>query len=69
MMPFGIAILFLTAFAVIITLATDSVPANWPFQPIHREDDPAAYRLCLIGYGIAGTVGLLLFVIGLLTHR
>lgn len=59
MKGFGLALVLLSIFNLVITLATDSIPANWPFEPKHRDDHPDAFRLWLYavwGTGLAGVM-------------
>ena len=59
----GVGLMFVSAFVLIITFATDSIPANWPLEPQHREDNPGGFRthvLIWLSFGIVG--GALLLV-------
>ncbi len=56
----GAILIFMAGFAALISLATDSIPLEWPFGPLRRANHPTAFRRFLIGCGVVGTVGALL---------
>lgn len=57
MIIIGGAVMCLAAFALVLSLATSMVPANWPLKPIRKADDPTAFRRHLIVWGCIGAVG------------
>ena len=58
--------MFVSAFALLISFATDSIPANWPLEPQRRETNPDGFKahvLIWVGIGILGAILLLLGVL------
>ncbi|QJU57440.1 hypothetical protein HL653_06215 [Sphingomonas sp. AP4-R1] len=66
MMLLGGLVLAAAAFSLITGIATDAIPANWPFEPKSREEHPKAFRLYIRGWTAAAVIGAILLLLGLI---
>ncbi|MEA3015333.1 MAG: hypothetical protein QOI38_55 [Sphingomonadales bacterium] len=55
----GLALLFVGGFSLLLMEATQSVPGNWPWWPVHRDEDPEAYRRWRLAYAAMAGLGAL----------
>ena len=62
MTAIGVILMAASAYMLIISIATDAIPAKWPFEPKGREQYPETFRLHLYAWIAAGAVGTLLAV-------
>ena len=66
MMPVGAILLAGAAYSLITGIATDAVPAKWPFEPGSREEHLEAFRIYVYAWSAAAVVGATLVLVGML---
>ena len=66
MLPVGATLLAGAAYSLITGIATDAIPAKWPFEPKSREEHPRAFRIYIYVWSAAAAVGAVLVLFGLL---
>jgi hypothetical protein len=62
----GGLLLAAAAFSLITGIATDAIPAKWPYEPQSREQHPEAFRIYVWGWSAAAAVGIVLVVLGII---
>ena len=65
MMLWGGILFVAAAFNLVAGIATDAIPAKWPFKPKSREEYPEAFRTFVCGWSALAVVGAILILIGL----
>jgi hypothetical protein len=58
----GLGFLMFGGFGLLAGLATDSIPMNWPFRPIPRDEQPRAFRAYIFITSASSALGLVLLM-------